>query len=251
MTADVTRKEGTPFIFAREAELQALADRFRRRRPLLIHGPRGVGKTLVVTHVLQGFPEFLYSPDSSTVVTVLRSIALQLWRLRSPRVLKSVGTASPDALKTKSVMNLRGVVFGALKEAKYCLVLDHIKRPPYSFSSTVRELMGWCGTPVITISRSPHMEDAGFLQPFYPDRADQLAFKNFEPEAAEAFALRTAEDLGLHAENFAEFLDRVLEHSEGNPGAIVRMLEMGKLPKYRSGEHIKTAPLYIDYRLSV
>jgi hypothetical protein len=41
-----------------------------------------------------------------------------------------------------------------------------------------------------------------------------------------------------------------LEFSEGNPGAIVALVEMAKYTKYRSDEHIKITPLYIDFRMN-
>jgi hypothetical protein len=47
-----------------------------------------------------------------------------------------------------------------------------------------------------------------------------------------------------------EFLDRVVELSDGNPGAILAMLNMALQPKYRLHESIKTAPLYIAFRIN-
>jgi hypothetical protein len=47
-----------------------------------------------------------------------------------------------------------------------------------------------------------------------------------------------------------EFLDKILEFSEGNPGAILALVNTAKYPKYRSDEHIKIAPLYIDFRMN-
>ena len=41
-----------------------------------------------------------------------------------------------------------------------------------------------------------------------------------------------------------------MDVSHGSPGAIIRMVEMATLPKYRIDGHIKTSPLYIDFRLA-
>ena len=147
------------FIFGRDEEQANLAKRLAARRPLLVHGPAGVGKTLITTAVLKDFSDFLYSPDSSTIHVVFRNIASRLWERRAPQLVKSFGRAGADAIKTKSAANLKGVLRDALHEGDYCLVLDHIRRPSYSFASTVRKLMGWCNTPVITLARSAHMED--------------------------------------------------------------------------------------------
>jgi DNA polymerase III delta prime subunit len=238
------------FIFGREHELQSLAKRLAARRPLLVYGPTGVGKTLLITAVLRGLPDFLYSPDSTTINAVFRSIAQRLWDLRAAPLVKSFGKPGANAIKTKSALNLKGVLRDALHDGKYCLVLDHIRRPSYSFAATVRELMGWCNTPVITIARSAHMEDTGFLQALYPDRADRFELKNFDAETAEHFALEAARRSGLSAQNMSDFVERVLEYSQGNPGAIVAMLDMAKHPQYRSHDRIKITPLYIDFRLN-
>ncbi len=55
---------------------------------------------------------------------------------------------------------------------------------------------------------------------------------------------------GLAAPNLNEFVGKILEFSAGNPGAIVSLIGMAKYPKYRSDEHIKITPLYIDFRMN-
>jgi hypothetical protein len=113
----------------------------------------------------------------------------------------------------------------------------------------VHEFMISCSIPVVAVARSAHMEDAGFVAPLLPDRADKLAIKNFDPETAQGFAKLVAEDHKLHAENLGDFLTRLVEFSEGNPGAIASMIEMATMSKYRLEDHIKVSPLYIDFRL--
>jgi hypothetical protein len=94
------------------------------------------------------------------------------------------------------------------------------------------------------------MEDTGFLQPLYSDRHDRYELKKFDSATAEQFAQAMVKRAELSASNMKEFLGKVLELSEGNPGAILSMLQMAKYPKYRSDEHIKFSPLYIDFRMN-
>ena len=129
------------------------------------------------------------------------------------------------------------------------VVLDHLHRPSHSFAAMVHELMISCSVPVVAVARSAHMEDAGFVAPLFPDRADKLAIKNFDPETAQGFAKLVAEDHKLRAENLGDFLARLVEFSEGNPGAIASMINMATMSKYRLEEHIIVSPLYIDFRL--
>lgn len=89
------------FIFDREEERQAIRQRLAKRRPFLIHGPTGVGKTLLLRSLLPD-PEFLsvlYCEDSASTHAVFRSLAHGLLRLRSPRARTAFRNA--EAIKTK------------------------------------------------------------------------------------------------------------------------------------------------------
>jgi DNA polymerase III delta prime subunit len=230
-------------IFDREEERQGIRQRLAKKRPFLIHGPAGVGKTLLLRSLLPEFPSVLYCEDSATTHVVFRSLAHSLLRLRSPH-------AQTAFRKTKSAVSLKGIVMDSLNEGQYSIVLDHLRRPSYSFAAAVREMMGWGSTPVSAVARSSHMEDTGFLQRLYSDRSEKYEIRNFENLVAEQFAREVVARTNLTASNMNEFLDKILEFSEGNPGAIVALVEMAKYTKYRSDEHIKITPLYIDFRMN-
>lgn len=235
------------FIFDRQEERQRIDQFLVKRRPFLIYGPSGVGKTLLLRNVLSEFRSLLYCEDSSTTNIVFRSLAHSLLRLRSPRAKKSF--RDEDAIATKSAVSLKGIVMDALREGEYSIMLDHLKRPSYSFAAAVREIMSWGSTPISAVARSSHMEDTGFLQPLYGDRSQKCEIHNFDDTTAEHFAQEMIKRRGLSGSNIAEFLNKVLEFSAGNPRAIIAMVDMAKYPKYRSDEHIKISPLYIDYRM--
>jgi len=235
-------------IFDREGERQGIRKRLAQKRPFLIHGPSGVGKTLLLRSVLSDFASVLYCEDSSTTLVVLRSLACSLLRLNSPRA-KTAFRKEGD-IKTKSAVSLKGIVIDALNEGQYSIVLDHLRRPSYSFAAAVREIMGWDPTPVSAVARSSHMEDTGFLQSLYSDRSEKYEIQNFEKAVAGQFAREVVARANLTASNLNEFLDKILEFSEGNPGAILALVSTAKDPKYRSDEHIKIAPLYIDFRMN-
>jgi Cdc6-like AAA superfamily ATPase len=169
-------------IFDREEEKQAIRQRLAKRRPFLIHGPTGVGKTLLLRSLLPEFPSLLYCEDSGSANAVLRSLANSLLRLRNPRAHAAFRTE--DAIKTKSAVSLKGIVMDALHEGQYTIVLDHLAHPSQSFAATVREIMSWGSTPVSTVARSSHMEDTGFLQPLYSDRSEKYEIRNFEKSMA-------------------------------------------------------------------
>jgi DNA polymerase III delta prime subunit len=235
-------------IFDREEDRQSIGQRLAKKSPFLIHGPAGVGKTLLLRSLLPEFPSTLYCEDSATTQIVFRSLAHSLLRLRSPRA--QTAFRNEEAIGTKSAVSLKGIVMDALNEGQYSIVLDHLRRPSYSFAAAVREMMGWGSTPVSAVARSSHMEDTGFLQPFYSDRSEKYEIRNFDKTVAEQFAREVIARANLTASNMNEFLDKILQFSEGNPGAIVALVETAKHPKYRSDEHIKISPLYIDFRMN-
>jgi hypothetical protein len=94
------------------------------------------------------------------------------------------------------------------------------------------------------------MEDTGFLQPLYGEQSQKCEIRNLGEATAKLFAREMIERHGLADANTAEFLEKVVKFSAGNPRANIALIEMARHPKYRSQEHIKIAPLYVDYRLS-
>lgn len=233
-------------IFDRTEEVGLLRARLTARKSALMHGPSGVGKSLVLLHVLPDFQQILYCPSTQSSQVVFRRMAELLAAKKDPTVDK-ICKERTDALLSKSSVSLKGIVMDALRAGKYTLVLDHLTRPSQSFAAMVREVLYLC--PVVAVARSAHMEDAGFVAPLLSDRSEKIAIRNFGPESAAVFAERIVLEKHLAAANLKGVLDNIVESSEGNPGAIVRMIEMAGQAKYRIEDKIKWSPLYIDFKM--
>ena len=149
-----------------------------------------------------------------------------------------------------SAIALRGIVTAALRAGTYFIVLDHLDCPSHSFTAVIREITDSGRTPVVAVARSPHMEDVGVLRSWFPERSDRFELRNFPVPVARQFSEECVRHLEISAQNVSEFVERVLEFSGGNPGAILAMLDMAHRPQYRSEERIKITPLYVDFRLS-
>jgi len=244
MPAPATQTE----VFDRIAELEELRKRFSCRRSFLLHGPAGVGKTLLLSRVLSEFPNTLYSPQTPTPQVLYQNLAEALSAARDQKI-GADGRAGMQSFREKSVVAVKGALREVLRNSPYVVVMDHLVRPSHSLANWVRELMIGCSVPVVAVSRSPHMEDAGFVLSLFSDRTEKFAVRNFDSKTASQFAGWCADRERLAAGNLTQFLDNVVEFSDGNPGAIVQMIRMAGTPKYSSGGQIKTTPLYVDFKI--
>lgn len=237
-------------IFGRTEELEALRERLARRRSFLFHGPSGVGKTLLLTALLPDFPDILYSRSNPTPQALFRSLAEVLLAAGHPVFTTSCRNGSVS-LEAKSAVSVKGLLRDALLNSSYLVVLDHLMRPSQALAASIRELMLNWSVSVIAVARSAHMEDVGFVSPLFADRNDKLALRNFGLHVAEQFAATCARREGLQAENLAQFLERIVEYSDGNPGAMLRMIRLARDPRYFHEHQIKITPLYIDYKIAM
>jgi hypothetical protein len=245
--------EQSPFgdhVFGRKEELHLLQERIASRCSFLLHGPAGVGKTLLLSALLPGVPKVLYSGQNPTPQALYRNLAETLLSSgnRAPVAMRG---KQQSAIQGKTAVALKGIVREALRNSDYLLVFDHLLRPSQALAAAVRELKVSCSVPVVAVSRSDHMEDAGFVLQLFPDRRERLALRNFDPGIAAHFAGWCAEREELKAENVALFLDKVVEFSSGNPDAILQMIRMAKSAKYSHDGQIRVTPLYIDYQLAM
>ncbi len=115
------------FIFGREEELQTLKLRLLKRKPFLLHGPSGVGKTLLIHSLLPEAPAVLYCENSTTTQVVFRSVAQALLERRDPRV--HAACRNGGGIQAKSAVSLKGIVMDALREGNFWIVMDHLNRP--------------------------------------------------------------------------------------------------------------------------
>ncbi|MFZ3262392.1 MAG: ATP-binding protein [Terriglobales bacterium] len=236
-------------IYGRDAELEQLRQLVSRRRSLLLHGPAGVGKTLLMKQLAGEVPEMIYCDESSSSQSVFRKLAAGLFVRSNRHLLQVCGTRGVNAIKDKSAVALRGIVADALRGASYWIVLDHLQSSSQSFAASLKDVCNGTATPLIAGARSAHMEDVGFLLPMFSDRSEKYALRNFDSDTAREFAVRTAQEMQLNAANRDEAIQKIVHYSKGSPGAIIAMLKMAASPKYVTEQHVKLSPLYIDFRL--
>jgi DNA polymerase III delta prime subunit len=234
-------------LFGREAEVERLAKWIQSRRSFLFYGPAGVGKSRLLDE-LSLMPFLLRVGNCSSANALHRELACTLWKQNHPDFRKRY--KSLERVKDESAANLKGLATSALQHGAATLVLEHTGFTSQQFSSAVKQFVAEARLSLVFVARSNHMEDAGYLVRHFPDRSQRLELSNFDLRKAREFAALVADELELEAENRADFLLRVLEVSEGNPGAVLSMVHMACSPKYRAGQWIKCTPLCIDFRLA-
>ena len=226
----------------REEELERLRNQARIRKSLLVHGSEGVGKSRLLQNFIGSQPLAVYIPQMRSprefAMTLLQALHSADGKVKLPGNIAALSTSS-----------LKGIVHRALDTQPFLMVLDHLDAPSRVVTGMIKDLHYYGRTPVIFASRSPHMEDIGALRPLCANKAERLEVKNFPPQIALEFAQREAERTELWASNLETVLSSLVEWSDGNPGAILRMLKMAQLPQYRVGDQIKSHILYVDYRM--
>ena len=247
-TINAAPAAGPVTIFGRAAELGQLRKRVTARHSFLLHGPVGVGKSLLLSAVCEQVSDVLYSDENPAPHVLYRNLAEALLRVGN-RILAESCPCGPASVASKTAVALKGLVRDALHDSSYLVVLDHLVRPSQALAAAIRELMLYCAVPVIAVSRSPHMEDAGFALSFFPDRTERLGLRNFDSETSRRFAAWAVERERLTAQNLSEFLVKIVEYSQGNPGTMLQMVRMATSSRYNHAGHIKIAPLYIDQKL--
>lgn len=222
------------------ARLQAQAE---KRKSLLIFGPEAVGKSRLLRAFVKTQPLALFVPRVESPRQVLLTLVAELNRQGRPRVELP---ANPESL---SSAGLKGVLQRVLDLQPFSLALDQVSGPSRVVASLIKDLNYFDRTPVVFAARTPHMEDIGALLPMCARTSERLELKELAPAIALEFARWVAQKCNLSAANLDELLRSVAENSKGNPGAIVQMVKMAHLPRYRAGDQIKSHVLYLDYRM--
>jgi len=229
-------------ILERRAESERLTLQARRRKPLLIFGPEGVGKTRLLQEFVQTQPLALYISQVCSAHDMLLSLTDSL------RKIPGVPSLPPNT-STMSATSLKGVVNRALDTKPFLLIVDHLEGPSRVVTKIINELGYYGRTPIFLAARSSHMEDIGALQPLCAGRSERLELLNWPKPVALEFARREAERTGLGASNLDAALTSLVQSSGGNPGGIARMVNMALQPQYRVDGQIKFHVLYLDYRM--
>lgn len=228
-------------VIGRTEELARLQAQAAKRKSMLLFGPEGVGKTRLLQMFAKTQPYSLYVPHLHNPKDMLQALFDGL------RALKKRELRLPESTRSLSTPSLKGIVRRALAEFPFVLVLDHVAGPSRVVTGLIKEFSDYEQRSIIFAARTPHMEDIGALQSMCADRSERLELKNFPVPIALEFARQEAVRAGVDAKNLEATLHSIVEWSGGNPGAVLRMLKMAGMEKYRTEDQVKSHVLYLDF----
>lgn len=240
------RSPACPLI-GRVTELAQLEAVLCNRKPLLILGHAGIGKSALVETAAAAIP----GPAAPVRITcpahpheLLASLAGALLQA-GHRTLGAGLRCSPESINRQTSMRLRGVLWSALAAEPRSLILEDVhgsSEPVYRF---LRPLYYTPGMSIVVTSTA--LERLGFLSRLFWDPRERLDLKRLRDHDAQRLARLAADRFPLPPEiDRGDLERRVLECAAGNPGRIIAMYRMAGDSRYHSGAYVKFGLMQID-----
>ena len=253
-------EEESPFL-GREEAAARLRAAILGRESVLIAGPRGIGKTALVTHVLgelssEARRRMLCVDGIEGLQPLLRELVTELHRagdstLRSRLHAERVRSNNFKGwLTQQSSSRLKGEIYRAAEKGRYAAFFDHLPPLTHAMAKVLRELVWMRNTPVYLVARGFGEEDVGRAASLYWARGQRLALGPLPEAAARELLDISIRRFGLAGMNLDGFCNEILKLSSGNPGAIVNMCRLAAQSKYHCGSRIKTKLVYIDHLMN-
>jgi hypothetical protein len=245
-------------LVGRETEARRLNEAIHKRASLVISGPAGIGKTALVSTVIQRLPprlaaHCLYIASFYDLQDLLRQLVRSLYARKDPRLRRQLHAEGVSALsleawlKRQSSSQLKGSLYRSVEPGDYDVFLDHLPPLTRAVAKVIKELFWMRNTPVYLLVRDEpdeHFDRACDF--FYWTENERLTLPPLPVRAAEEVLESCLNLFGLGQFDLSNFREEVLKLSKQNPGTMMQMCMLAADPRYRHESHIKTKSVYID-----
>ena len=230
-------------------ELQRLSNAIGERKPLLILGPGGSGKSKLISTLLdcmpasEGIISIPYAPVLHHLLVDLARALLEANHKAFEIRAKPDVTAEPWLLRQTS-SHLKGLLWEALEAEPRPILLDGVVGATFPAYRFLQRLYHVQGLSLIVSARDP-VSLAALARLFWDPR-NTIHLRPLNGEESNRLFRLAVDRFGIGHLNVEDFRRKALAAAMGNPGQILEMCRLAANPIYVSGGHIKFAPLRID-----
>ena len=218
--------------FMRNREAKRLFDFALQRKPALVCGQAGIGKTRLLRDVEAKLSENERRAIYTRVIQLLQAF------------LEDLARGFNIAPENTSSVKLRGLLWTAIEREPCIVLLDDIADASLALYRFFEPVINRPGLSLIGASLAPHT--VGALHRVFWNQQSIVTLRPLNKTAAAAvlhdalllYAPEYASDAALH--------ERILKASRGVPGRIIDICRRLADPAYHDGDRIRFAALRID-----
>lgn len=235
-------------IIGRDAELEILKENVQKRRHVLLTGKMGCGKSAVLREVYSYFSESKKMPilqveQASPLKSLLLDIGRQLHEnfkaLRMPGIEEGVieNLEWRQLNRRFTRMNVReqsNCILDSMQAKGYVVILDQLEKVTPTGQAFIEALLG----RVCVVGATCNEKSSGQLSRLWW-RFKKIEINNLPRNAAMELIDKLVLENNVLASDMDMFKREVYKKSQGNPMAIIDIINAGSLERYVSQKQIR------------
>ena len=239
-----------PSLVGRRTELHELLTAIRAREPRLLFGPRGAGKTALLSVAIARLPHsqrsrVLVPPPCATPAELVAQLIAQLVRSGDRIACLHVAAARRASARAHAAALIDG-----LSATPYWIVLDPFTPASRPLARLLKHILTRARTPIYAASSALSAAGLGHAAGLFWCREMRIELGPLAPSSARELVTRETAAVPLAANELADLRSSVLRFGARLPGPMLEMCRLANDPAYRSHARMKSALLQIDARIA-